>query len=164
MFCFTAALYPFHHECQGIGQVSMILFHYNVAAAETADITIAAAENLLDVIFINQITLPPSAPPTLATGFNGSFETVELAATFQVACALNFFGADCNTMCENRDDSLGHFTCDPVTGERVCLDGYRDVEGNCTTCVPSAGCCELGACEGGEGHLIKGRERGRGTI
>lgn len=122
--------------------MSIAIFHYNETVLETADVSTIAAQLLLDLIFINQISLPPSAPPTLVTGFTGGFGAVSLTATFQVVCALNFFGTDCNTMCENRNDSLGHFTCDPVTGERVCLEGYRDVEENCTTCVPSPSCCE----------------------
>lgn len=60
-----------------------------------------------------------------------------------------------------RDDSLGHFTCDPVTGERVCLDGFRDVEGNCTTCVPSPGCCKL---DGGRSLAIIFGEPKRGYV
>jgi hypothetical protein len=128
---------------QGIAQVSINIFHLNESALGNADISTIAAQFLLDLVFIDLISLPPSAPPTLITRFNGSFQSVSFTAMFQVLCAPNFFGEDCNTVCENRNDSLGHFTCDPLTGERVCLEGYSDVEGNCTACVPSSGCCEF---------------------
>lgn len=30
-----------------------------------------------------------------------------------------------------RNDSSGHYTCDPVTGDKVCLDGYEDPTTDC---------------------------------
>lgn len=99
-----------------------------------------ADRNFLDLTFINELKLPPSTSPTLTANYTGDFFAFSIA--FQVICAQNFFGPLCNMMCENRDDDLGHFSCDPITGERVCLEGYVNVEGNCTDCAPRLGCCE----------------------
>ena len=57
-------------------------------------------------------------------------------------CKINFIGANCDTcapnyyppgecFCTPRDDSGGHFTCDTVTGERICLEGFFNPERNC---------------------------------
>ena len=127
--------------CQGIAQFFLYIFHYDQGSAIGTDSSLAASNNLLDLILIDQLSLPPSAPPTLTTEFPGTFGVV-LTATFQVVCAMDFFGPDCTQMCISRDDSLGHFSCDPVTGNRVCLDGYTNVERNCTECEPSPECCE----------------------
>lgn len=127
---------------QGIAQVSFTVFHYDPEVLQSVGVVTASSLDLLDNIFINSVSLPPSAPPTLDTAFSGSFGRISVIANFQVVCASGFFGTDCSTTCETRDDSLGHFTCDPVTGERLCLEGYTGVEENCTECEPSPGCCE----------------------
>lgn len=47
-------------------------------------------------------------------------------------CTNGYFpeGA-CNVFCVPRNDSGGHFRCDPVTGEKICLEGYEDPLSNC---------------------------------
>lgn len=109
---------------------------------DTVSISSVAASTRIDTIIISQFPLLSSAPPTPITKFNGLFGTIVLNATFQVACAPNFFGADCSMSCENRNDSLGHFTCEPVNGTRECLEGYMNVGTNCTDCELRPGCCE----------------------
>ena len=45
-------------------------------------------------------------------------------------CAPNYYPpGEC--FCTPRDDSGGHFTCDTVTGERICLEGFFNPERNC---------------------------------
>ena len=62
-------------------------------------------------------------------------------------CDDNFVGTNCDTcapnyhppgqcFCTPRNDSGGHYTCDPVTGDRICLEGYMDPE---TFCVQRSG-------------------------
>lgn len=47
-------------------------------------------------------------------------------------CANHYFPEEvCNVFCDPRNDSGGHFRCDPVTGEKICLAGYRDPPTNC---------------------------------
>ena len=36
-------------------------------------------------------------------------------------------------MCVPQNNSDGHYTCDPFTGSRVCLEGYRDPSNGCVT-------------------------------
>ena len=122
--------------------MSFTVFHYDPEALQSVGVVTASSLDLLDSIFINSVSLPPSDPPTPDTPFVGSFGRIYVVANFQVMCASGFFGADCSATCETRDDGLGHFTCDPVSGGRVCLEGYTGVEGNCTECETSPGCCE----------------------
>ena len=81
---------------------------------------------------------------------SNSFATVEYLSVrgyatmtigFRVMCSSNSYGSDCGTICEERDDALGHYTCSS-TGERVCMTGYQDAATNCTNCIPATGCCE----------------------
>ena len=44
-------------------------------------------------------------------------------APIQVICEENYY-FDCSVFCVEQDDNLGHFTCDPVTGDPVCLEGW----------------------------------------
>ena len=122
----------------------MSTFRYDQNATTSTDIGTVASQNLIDLVVIDRLALSPSDPdPTPETTFPGVFGLVSFDATFRVHCAAGFFGRRCAMTCETRDDSLGHFSCDPVTGVRVCLEGYSGVETNCTTCVPSPGCCKF---------------------
>ena len=60
-----------------------------------------------------------------------------------IECDENFTGTNCRScapnyfppgecFCTPRDDSSGHYTCDPVTGERICLQGFMDPDTLCT--------------------------------
>ena len=62
-------------------------------------------------------------------------------------CDDNFVGTNCDTcapnyhppgqcFCTPRNDSGGHYTCDPITGNRICLEGYMDPD---TFCVQLSG-------------------------
>ena len=49
-----------------------------------------------------------------------------------VTCAQDYYPQNsCDVFCQPRDDSGGRFTCDPVTGDRVCLPGYENPTTNC---------------------------------
>lgn len=117
----------------------MTIFH-NEAGVSRPQISSVAARNAIDTITLDPIDLPPGSP--VSAPFEGTLERVMFEASLQVTCAPNFFGADCNTPCEHRNDSLGHFTCDPVNGTRICLEGHQNVESNCTECELRPGCCE----------------------
>ena len=48
-------------------------------------------------------------------------------------CDPNYYPqGTCNTFCLARNDSGGHYTCDPETGDKICLTGYEDPATNCT--------------------------------
>lgn len=40
-----------------------------------------------------------------------------------VYCEDNHYGAGCDVRCEEHDDTTGHYTCDPKTGEKICMEG-----------------------------------------
>lgn len=44
-------------------------------------------------------------------------------------CDNSYFGSDCSQFCKNANDTTGHYTCHPTSGEKICLPGtmlYRD--------------------------------------
>ena len=65
-----------------------------------------------------------------------------LRLSFRVTCTENFYGSDCATFCVERDDELGHYTCDSE-GNIVCREGFQDPSTNCTECILAEGCCKL---------------------
>ena len=49
-----------------------------------------------------------------------------------VTCAQDYYPQNiCNVFCQPRDDSGGHITCDTVTGDKICLQGYEKPSRNC---------------------------------
>ena len=99
--------------------------------------------DLIDVVYISAVSIAASVPQSPAMEYSGNLTRASLGLSFQVICAINFFGPDCNSVCQGRDDAFGHFTCDPVNGSAVCLPGYQNLAVNCTECVPLEGCCEF---------------------
>ena len=60
-----------------------------------------------------------------------------------ILCDENYYPPDlCNVQCISQDNSFGHFTCDPQSGDKVCLEGYTD---------PSTFCVEENE---GKGYLL----------
>ena len=44
-----------------------------------------------------------------------------------ILCDENYYPPDlCNVQCIPQDNSFGHYTCDPESGDRVCLEGYTN--------------------------------------
>ena len=66
--------------------------------------------------------------------YTGKYGYGTLQVSFMATCTEHYFGADCATFCEERDDELGHFTCDGE-GNKVCLQGYQNLNTNCTECM-----------------------------
>ena len=55
-------------------------------------------------------------------------------------CEPNYYPRnDCSVMCIPQNNSDGHYTCDPFTGNRVCLEGYRDPSNGCVTTAEESG-------------------------
>jgi len=51
---------------------------------------------------------------------------------YRLYCELNYYGPSCTKQCIASDsDTEGHFTCDPTTGNIVCLPGYENTDRNC---------------------------------
>ncbi|XP_062596704.1 delta-like protein C, partial [Saccostrea cucullata] len=65
----------------------------------------------------------------------------------KVYCDQDYYGENCATFCQSRDDRFGHYTCDPNTGSKICLKGWQGTLchvqiDNCLSspCVNSATC------------------------
>ena len=98
--------------------------------------------DLIDFIVIEQVLLSSTNPPAPLVNYTGRFNVATAEMAFSVACTYDFFGESCDLPCPSgRNDSLGRYRCDG-NGSRACLEGYRDIETNCTTCIPLDGCCE----------------------
>ena len=57
-----------------------------------------------------------------------------LRLTFGVVCAEDLYGPSCTKYCAPRqNDRSGHYSCDPKTGEAICLPGWeKSNSGLCT--------------------------------
>ena len=64
-----------------------------------------------------------------------------LNISYRVQCTDDFYGPNCATFCVERDDEMGHYTCDSE-GNIVCREGYQDPSTNCIECIPDEGCCK----------------------
>ena len=55
----------------------------------------------------------------------GDANVVDLGVSYELRCALNFYGEDCSKFCSPQDsDFQGHYVCDEE-GDKVCLQGYE---------------------------------------
>ena len=55
------------------------------------------------------------------------FLTHSFSMKLKVFCDFNYYGPGCNTYCVSRNDGLGHFTCNALTGERDCIYGRLNI-------------------------------------
>ena len=97
-------------------------------------------EELIDRLFVN-VSIAVGDRETVPSFYTGEGGYGEMQLSFQVDCAENFYSPDCSVFCRARDDAQGHYTCDSQ-GNRVCLDGFENLDSNCT-CTPAEGCCEF---------------------
>ncbi|CAG5120715.1 unnamed protein product, partial [Candidula unifasciata] len=70
---------------------------------------------------------------------------VQLAIDAQIYCGHHYYGSSCSQYCAPRDDFVGHYTCDPQYGTKICLTGYTGdtCSVNVDDCLPSP--CHNGA-------------------
>ena len=53
---------------------------------------------------------------------NGQVAVVEYRV--KVECDQTYYGYNCSTHCESRDDRHGHYSCD-TKGKRICNEGWK---------------------------------------
>ena len=94
---------------------------------------------LIDDLYIEIQNLPSFSPPTPPMVFTGDGVRVEAELQFGVACDGNRYGPFCDVECVGRDNSDGHYECNQ-DGVIECLEGYQNLETNCTECVAADGC------------------------
>lgn len=88
-------------------------------------------DSKIDQVVFNWILSPSLewTPTQIGTTQN---DVVTLEARARVFCGTNFYGPTCRDFCVERDDSFGHYTCDP-NGGIICREGYTDTTSNCVT-------------------------------
>ena len=59
--------------------------------------------------------------------YSSGYSTLQLA--YNLTCIPPHYGLDCSTQCWN---NTGHYMCDPVTGDKICLEGYQNPLTDCT--------------------------------
>ena len=122
------------------GMIELLFTVYDLDGSVTVD----TQSDLVDTILITpMISAVPSQddPFTEAMTFSGNFSELDLS--FRLTCGEDFYGPDCTVFCvDTNDTSSGHYTCDRSTGEKVCLEGYRNSDTNCTECAPRQSCSE----------------------
>lgn len=105
----------------------------------TADID--SSSDVVDNIFIYpDVEANESFSDSVTFTGNANISQLELA--FRLTCGQDYYGPDC-TYCIPTNDSTGHYICDAVAGEKVCLEGYQDPDTDCQNCTPSESCSEL---------------------
>ncbi|PVD33964.1 hypothetical protein C0Q70_05226 [Pomacea canaliculata] len=61
--------------------------------------------------------------PTKTLRLSGS--KTKLNLEMKVFCDVNYYGPQCAVHCVAADDDSGHYTCDPITGQRICRFGWE---------------------------------------
>ena len=84
-------------------------------------------DDFVDLFFIDINTYS-----SIATTYEGEEGIGNITLGFRLMCTEDYYGPNCTTFCVERDDELGHYTCDSE-GNRVCREGYQDPSANCTT-------------------------------
>ena len=89
-----------------------------------------SSSDVVDILLISpDITAVADNSFSYSMSYSGNFSHVQLA--FQLTCGPAQYGTDCSVYCVETNDTTGHFTCDPATGDRLCLEGYSDPLTNC---------------------------------
>ena len=128
---------PIYVSFQGRVEVVFTVYDLDMTA------TIGSTSDIVDNVFIYPDVMVvssadgPFSDPVVYTG-NASYSHLELA--FRLTCGENHYTSAC-IYCVPTNDSSGHYTCNNVTGERLCLEGYSGTD--CMDCVPAENCSEL---------------------
>ena len=101
-------------------------------------VTIGSSSDTVDNIIISP-DISSNATFSETMTYSGNFSHLQLA--FRLTCGPDsyHYGPHC-TYCVDTNDTTGHFSCDPVTGSRVCLEGYQNPLTNCIECIPGQNC------------------------
>ena len=91
-------------------------------------------DDFVDEVFAQPVPFTNTTTPLLYTGLD---RISQIKLSFSVKCSENYYGPECLTFCEPRNDTLGHFTCNQ-DGSIQCLPNYFAT--NCTEfCIPIEG-------------------------
>lgn len=98
-------------------------------------------DQLIDNMYIEIDNLTSFSPRTPTVEYRGDNGLLEARIQFEVNCDTDRYGPYCDVECHGRNDSEGHYLCNQ-NGDRECLEGYQNLETNCTVCVTATGCSE----------------------
>ncbi|XP_076468740.1 uncharacterized protein LOC143299430 [Babylonia areolata] len=75
-------------------------------------------------------TLSPAARQSLANWTSSYVSTLNrysyrMNFKYRAYCEPNYYNSACDKYCRARDDSFGHYSCDPVTGQKQCHPGWE---------------------------------------
>ncbi|KAI8782247.1 delta protein C isoform X1, partial [Biomphalaria glabrata] len=70
---------------------------------------------------------------------------------FRMFCDAYFYTTSCTVNCKQQDSSSGHYTCDPTTGAKLCMKGWKG-----PNCADDINECEQGFCVRGECRNLPG--------
>lgn len=95
--------------------------------------------DLIDMIFVNvpASSLGGSARSATYAGIHG---IAMLDIEYMLYCAqADYYGPDCDMYCVPMSDPVnGYYTCDRLTGAKICNPGYTDPATNCVNAITSA--------------------------
>jgi hypothetical protein len=57
-------------------------------------------------------------------------------------CTTNYYTQNCNVRCVPQDNCEGHYTCNQLTGKKICNYGFYDPETSCVKQDSSIVLCE----------------------
>ena len=120
------------------GEVEILLTVFDLDSSSTID----ASSDIVDEILIHpDISAVSSNESFSATiTYNGTYSDVQLA--FRLTCDPPLYGPNCS-FCMDSNDTTGHYYCNPLTGDKICQDGYQNPLTNCTECDSALNCGEL---------------------
>ena len=74
---------------------------------------------------------------------NANFQTY-LTLSVAMKCRPNYYTTSCNVRCVQEESCYGgHYTCDQVTGEKICKPGFKDPSTNCVMRDTSVQVCNV---------------------
>ena len=120
------------------GEVEIFLTVYDLDSSREID----RFSDKVDEIFIHPVVSAVSSPNGSFSGtvnYSGTYSHIQLA--FRLTCDPPLYGPNCS-FCMDSNDTSGHYYCNPLTGHKICQDGYQNPLTNCTECKPSLNCSE----------------------
>lgn len=119
------------------GEVEILLTVFDLDSSDTIDDRSDKVDEILIHPVISAVSSNESFSAT--TIYNGTYSHVQLA--FRLTCDPPLYGPNC-TFCVDSNDTTGHYYCNPLTGDKICQDGYQNPLTNCTECKPALNCSE----------------------
>ena len=91
-------------------------------------------DDLLGSELIEEVKMqvPGTKGAVTSQTLTGTSGTVSLVLSYSLTCTQNYYGSNCSTYCVPSDNSMGHYTCDPSNGNKLCFPEYQNPENNCT--------------------------------